>query len=64
MAGNWNRADTDVAFEDFSDIIAIETPPTRGDEVLDVVFSNLSRSIVETEVCPPLVLNAGQPRAE
>ena len=50
-----------MAFGDFVNLTAIPTPPTRGDEILDIVFTNMSGAVVETEVCPPLVPNAGGP---
>ena len=53
VAGDWNQSDTDIALEDFPSIYAVPTPPTRGDEVLDIVFTNMHHSLVESEVCPP-----------
>ena len=61
FVGDWNQADTSIAFEDFPFLQAIPTPPRRGDEVLEIVFTNISRSVVNTEVCPPLILNRGRP---
>ena len=61
VGGGWNRADTDITFEDFSSITAIPTPLTRGDEKLDIFFTNMASSVVSTEVCPPLVPNVGRP---
>ena len=38
MAGDWNKFDTTTAFKDFPFLHPIDTPPTRGDEVLDIIF--------------------------
>ena len=61
IAGDWNRADTATAFEDFPFLNEVLTPPMRGDENLDIIFTNMQRSITGVDVCPPLVQNAGQP---
>ena len=53
VAGDWNKADTEIAFDDFQSIQEVLTPPTRGDENLDIVFMNMSRSVKSVEVCPP-----------
>ena len=44
------QAETSIAFDDFPSIQAVPTPPTRGDEVLDILFTNMSRSVVNTDV--------------
>ena len=41
VAGDWNKADVDIAFDDFATIEAVPTPPRRGDETLDTVFCNV-----------------------
>ena len=61
IAGDWNKSDTDSAFLDFPFLQAVDTPPTQGDEVLDIVFTNMGRLITEVAVFPPLVPNAGRP---
>ena len=61
VAGDWNRANTDVALEDFRAINAIPTPPTRGDEVLDIIFTNMRQSVEAVYVSPPLIPDAGGP---
>ena len=61
VGGDWNRADTDITFDDFSSITTIPTPPTRGDEILDIFFTNMASSVISTEVCPPLVPDVGRP---
>ena len=53
MAGDWNKANTDIATSDFPNLKTVETPPTRGDEVLDIIFTNMSGAIIETEIPPP-----------
>ena len=60
LAGDWNRADTDIAVGDFPGLLAVPTPPTRGDETLDITFTNFGNSIVEAEVCPPLLPDLGR----
>ena len=50
-----------VAFEEFVCVSSIPTPPTRGDEVLDIVFTSMASSVVETEVFPPLIPDSGRP---
>ena len=61
VAVDWNRANTDLALSDFSTILPVPTPPTRGDEVLDIVFTNVPRTVTAVEVCPPLAPNLGRP---
>ena len=61
MAGDWNKSNTSIVFDDFQNLREVETPPTRGDEVLDIIFTNMHGMIVEEEICPPLVPNSGQP---
>ena len=61
VAGDWNQADTGIAFDDFDNISPIPSPPTQGDEVLDIIFTNAPRSVIEIEVCPPLIPNSGRP---
>ena len=61
IAGDWNRADTYIALEDFVGIVPVLTPPTRGDETLDIIFINMSSSVVETDVAPPLIPDSGRP---
>ena len=45
VSGDWNCADPGIALNDFESIVEVESPPTRGDECLDVIFSNISRSL-------------------
>ena len=45
----------------FQSIQEVLTPPTRGDENLDIVFTNMSRSVTSVEVCPPLIPDQGRP---
>ena len=61
IAGDWNKAETDIAFEDFVNIVPIPMPPTRGDEVLDIIFTNMNSTVTVTDVCPPLIPNSGMP---
>ena len=61
VASDWNRADTNIALDDFPSLTAVLTPPTRGDDVLDIIFTNMHHAIVETEVTPPLLPDMGRP---
>ena len=61
MAGDWNRADTNIALEDFPSIVQIMSAPTRGDELLDITFTNVPSAVTLVEVCMPLVPDAGGP---
>ena len=45
VAGDWNQAETDIAFSDFEGIQQVLSPPTRGVEVLDITFTNAPRSV-------------------
>ena len=54
VSGDWNKADTDIAISDFPNLSAVLTPPTRGDEILDIIFTNMHHAITETVVAPPL----------
>ena len=38
VAGDWNRADTSIALEDFPSLTAVPTPPTCEDDILDIVY--------------------------
>ena len=61
IAGDWNRSDIDEYLEDFPFLQKIVTPPTCSDKVLDIIYTNMGRSLVEMEVFPPLVPYRGRP---
>ena len=61
MAGDWNQADTGIALEDFPSIVQIMSAPTRGDELLDITFTNVPSAVTLVEVCMPLVPDTGGP---
>ena len=44
VAGDWNKANTGIALDDFLSVREVPTPPTRGDEFLDLIFTNMSQS--------------------
>ena len=50
ITDDWNQADTYIAFGDFVTSI----PPTRGDELLNIIFMNDMRLVADVLVCPPL----------
>ena len=52
VAGDWNRAQTGIALDDFPSIHQIMSPPTRGDEVLDITFLNVPRMVSSVVICP------------
>lgn len=62
FAGDVNHRDVSPAFDLVDDMIKLETGPTRGDNTLDVVYTNVNVHAikVQSSVKPPLESEAGQ----
>ena len=54
MGGDWNRYNTKLITDTFTDLIKRNTEATRGTAVLDYSFTNFESMITESEVCFPL----------
>lgn len=54
IAGDFNNWPEERAFEDFDDIITIQTPPTRGSATLDITATSFNHHLVKASVLPPL----------
>ena len=59
LAGDINRHDIAPAFEDFLDFHYKNTPPTRGDERLDLIYLNDDSCGFECWAVPPLENDVG-----
>ena len=51
---DFNRRDFEGSFGDAEELLRIETPPTRGQQTLDIFYTNVGQNVVETAVLPPL----------
>ena len=60
MAGDFNKYDLTPALEDFLDMQCFLSPPTRGDERLVLIVSNIADNI-DCEILPPLDNDQGAP---
>ena len=54
VAGDWNQWPVGLVLQDHPDIAEVDHPPTRGDGKLDKFPFNFPRSIIESDVLPPL----------
>lgn len=54
ICGDVNGRNLGEAFDIDNNIGQIATGPTRGNNVLDVIFTNITANITETAVLPPL----------
>ena len=54
VAGDFNKRDFKLATCDFPEMKQIQTGPTRGNSVLDVIGTNLNDQILESGVAPPI----------
>ena len=60
VGGDFNRFNHDRAVGDFPDLVLIPTGPTRGDEALDLVWTNFDQDRGLTEVRNPLTTEDGR----
>ena len=54
VAGDWNQWDVGRVLADHPDLVEVEHGPTRAGNKVDKFLVNFSRSIVESDVLPPL----------
>ena len=59
ICGDINGKNIEPAFDVDGDIQAIRTGPTRGENTLDVVFSNIGEYVKNAGVLPPLETESG-----
>ena len=59
ICGDFNGKNIEPAFDVDGDIRAISTGPTRGENTLDVVFSNVGECVKNAGVLPPLETESG-----
>ena len=62
VAGDFNQWRIDEILADFIDVREIEVGPTRGDRLIDRIFSNSGRAVVESGSLPPLETDDPQAR--
>ena len=54
VAGDFNHRDLGPALNEVADVSLVQTPPTRGDSTIDLVYTNIASEITDTAVLPPL----------
>ena len=54
VAGDWNQWNVDRILDDHPDLVEVEHGPTRAGNKIDKFLINFSRSVVESDVLPPL----------
>ena len=59
IAGDFNQRKVEEELREFSDIRKVVTPPTRGRNTLDIVFTNFPEYITEAGVTDPLFSEEG-----
>ena len=57
ITGDFNKRDITPYLADFPELKLIRTPPTRGNNTLDLIFTNIEVS--EARILPPLESNSG-----
>ena len=58
VAGDFNQWDITGALAEFSDMLEVVTPTTRGDRKIDKIFTNWHEHVEEGGCCPPLQTDA------
>ena len=61
IGGDFNNYNIDRAFEEFLDVRCVPSQPTRGDERLDLLYSNVTDWISKGKSLPPLDAVGGAP---
>ena len=59
IAGDINKHNINDSIEDFLDIQLIPSPPTRGNECLDLIYTNAVDAVRRCDGGPPLESNNG-----
>ena len=54
VAGDWNQWDVKRVLDEHPDMAEVAHGPTRGERKIDKFLVNFSRSIIESDVLPPL----------
>ena len=54
VAGDWNQWDVSRVLDDHPDLSEVDHGPTRGGRKIDKFLVNFARSVVESDVLPPL----------
>ena len=59
IGGDFNHADFGESLNDVSNFKEVATGPTRGDNKLDLIYTNVPDDIVDARTLPPLQANNG-----
>ena len=54
IAGDFNGRDPGPVVDAFNDLFVHDTPPTRGNNFLDLIITNMDLSATHTRIMPPL----------
>ena len=54
VAGDWNQWPTDHVLQEHPDMVEVEHGPTRNDRKIDKFLVNFGRSVIESDILPPL----------
>ena len=54
VAGDWNQWDVKRVIDEHPDLQEVEHRPTRGDRKIDKFLVNFHRSVIQSDVLPPL----------
>ena len=61
VGGDFNRRDFKAATSEFPDIKAVDTEPTRGTAVLDILGSNMNELLIDKGTADPIQSEEGTP---
>lgn len=59
IGGDFNHACVAEALGDVGNFADIATGPTRGDNRLDIIYTNIAEKIFDSRPLPPLQANSG-----
>ena len=59
ISGDFNGYDVQSYLDDYPDLVLVETGPTRGYRVLDLVYTNFQLDILESGTLSPLECDSG-----
>ena len=59
IGGDFNHASVGEALAEVGPFVEIDTGPTRGNDKLDIMYTNIAGSITEAGTLPPLQANLG-----
>ena len=59
ISGDFNGYKVQSYLDDYPDLVLVETGPTRGDRVLDLIYTNFHSDILKSGTLSPLVCDSG-----